>query len=214
MSVVFGQEVGGSLSVLMGIQYLVAVTIRAKRRQNKMVDTIQITRTDVIVVDTIGSDSYGNLNFTDKAGKEYKVGVKRLKYFENIIKPEMAVQLSYAMSTFGKEYIYKAELVSGKLPTPTSEAPQSQTSPVKKEMPQEVSKTAIAPQEKGMFIKELGEMIRSNTFKRETEIGKVGRAFYLAEMCRVLGFSGKTALVDILKDWGITSEDFKEPKAP
>ena len=171
----------------------------------------EITRSEIIVVDTIGSDSYGNLNFMNKEGKEYKVKQGRRKYFDDIIKPGLAVKLSFA-EYMKSEYVYKAELVSDKLPPPTSEATQSSSGAVEKKVPQELPKQAIAPQEKGLWIKELGEMIRTNTFKKETEIGKVGRAFYLAEMCRVLGFSAKTALVDILKDWGITSEDFKEPK--
>lgn len=77
-----------------------------------------IVRTQIIVVDVVGENSYGDLTFTDKEGTAYKIPVKRKQYFEKIIIPDMAVQLNYAMSSFNKEYIYSAVQVKGELPPP------------------------------------------------------------------------------------------------
>ena len=84
------------------------VTPNSTREQN-------ITREQIIVVNKVDKNSYGDLVFTDKENGEYKVSNKRIQYFEKIISPDTAVKLSYAMSSFGKEYIYKAEKVSDAL---------------------------------------------------------------------------------------------------
>ncbi len=170
----------------------------------------KITRRDIVVIDEVGENEYGALTWTDKAGKEYKVKQERRKYFDEIIKPNLAVELRFSEYK-GNEYVYSAKLVSDLMPPPPSEALEHKIEASKKETPSELLKQAIAPQEKGLWIKELGEMIRSNTFKKDTELGKVARAFYLAEMSRVLGFSSKTALIEILKDWGITAQDMDSP---
>ena len=72
-----------------------------------------ITKTQIIVVQEVGANTYGDLTFTDKAGGDYKVSVKRKQYFEKVIIPGMAVQLNYAMSSFGKEYIYYSNKYRG-----------------------------------------------------------------------------------------------------
>lgn len=75
---------------------------------------ISFTRQPIIIVDTVEKDTYGNLLFKDKSGNPYKIskGEKnRVKYFETVIVPNMGVQLNYAMSSFGKEYIYSATQV-------------------------------------------------------------------------------------------------------
>jgi hypothetical protein len=77
-----------------------------------------ITRNEIIVVDKVANNQYGDLTFTDKSGKSYKVSNKRVSYFKDVIVEGMAVQLNYAMSSFGKEYIYSAAQVKDNLPPP------------------------------------------------------------------------------------------------
>ena len=79
----------------------------------------EITREEEIVVARVYDNSYGDLLWTDKAGKEYKVSNKRVKYFEKIIQPNVAVKLYFALTTAGKEYVNKAERVDDLLPPPT-----------------------------------------------------------------------------------------------
>ncbi len=104
----------------------------------------KITRSDVIVIDTIGSNDYGDLTWVDKAGKEYKISTKRIKYFEKVILPNMAVKLTYA-EAYGKEYIHKAELVSEKMAERVSEALQPKIEASKPVVPQEVSRPKPMP---------------------------------------------------------------------
>ena len=77
----------------------------------------EITRKQIIVVNEVGTNTYGDLTFTDKDGGQYKIGTKRKPYFEKVIIPNMAVQLNYVMSSFGKEYIYNATQIKDELPT-------------------------------------------------------------------------------------------------
>ena len=79
-----------------------------------------ITRKQVIVVDTVAINTYGGLAFTDKEGGKYKIGKARIGHFEKIIQPDVAVQLIWADNPHktGTEYIYSAEPVTGKLPSP------------------------------------------------------------------------------------------------
>ena len=69
-----------------------------------------ITRTQIIVVGEVSKNSYGDLTFSDKEGKQYKISAKRISYFEKVIIPEMAIQLNFA-TAYNKEYIYSAVLV-------------------------------------------------------------------------------------------------------
>ncbi len=77
-----------------------------------------ITKTQIIVVNEVGTNIYGDLTFTDKAGGSYKVSNKRKSYFGKVILSGAAVQLNYAMSSFGKEYIYSAVQVKDQLSPP------------------------------------------------------------------------------------------------
>ena len=79
---------------------------------------VTITRTAIIVVDEVGTNTYGDLTFTDKAGAKYEVGNTRKRYFEKTIVPGAAVQLNYTSNPHkvNTEYIYNAELVKDKLP--------------------------------------------------------------------------------------------------
>ncbi len=74
----------------------------------------QITRKQVIVVDKTGQNTYGDLTFSDKEGKQYKISTKRKRHFDGIITPGNAVQLNYSVFK-DKEYIYSAESVAEKI---------------------------------------------------------------------------------------------------
>jgi len=76
---------------------------------------IKITREQITVVDKVDKNSYGDLVFTDKEGVKYKIGNKRIQYFEKAILPDTTIKLSFATSSFGKEYIYRADKVSDEL---------------------------------------------------------------------------------------------------
>ena len=70
----------------------------------------KITRKTIIVVDTIDTNQYGDLTWTDKEGKEYKVKSTRKQYFE-AIQPARAVEISWS-SFKGTEYPYSVVAVA------------------------------------------------------------------------------------------------------
>ncbi len=83
-----------------------------------------ITKSKTIKIAEVGSNSYGDMTFTDTEGAQYKITVKRKSYFEKVIEAGAVVKLNYAMSSFGKEYIYNAMIASdlkpeGEKTTPT-----------------------------------------------------------------------------------------------
>ena len=75
---------------------------------------VEITRKQIIVVGEVGTNSYGDLTWTDKEGKEYKVKSTRSEYFKDVIVPGQAVQLNFATYK-GHEYPYSAEAVMDKI---------------------------------------------------------------------------------------------------
>lgn len=76
-----------------------------------------ITRKQVIVVDTVESNDYGDMLFTDKEGNNYKISSKRVQYFEGVVVEGTGVELSYS-TAYNKEYIYSAVQVKDGLPPP------------------------------------------------------------------------------------------------
>lgn len=102
--------------------------------------------------------------------------------------------------------------ITGLVNQPAPETPQSQKKAVKKELPQEVLTQVIAPQERGMWYKELGELIRWQGLPKDNDFGKAVRVKYLAEMMRVLGTLDKNTIIECLKTWGITATDLQEKK--
>ncbi len=157
-----------------------------------------IIRTQVIVVGEVGTNTYGDLTFTDKEGGAYKIGAKRKQYFEKVIIPSSAVQLSYAMSSFGKEYIYTAISVATNLPLPTTPLPMTHpTAPAMTERPnkilskEELRQAHPSSSETGMWWNQLGEMLRAGDIDKTTVQGKAMRTAYYAEMIRVLGINVK-----------------------
>ena len=83
---------------------------------------VEITRHQDIVVASVQANSFGDLEFTDTEGGNYKIGAKRVSYFKDVLISDRAVRLNYVMSSFGKEYIYNAipaeQLVRAKEPVP------------------------------------------------------------------------------------------------
>ena len=77
---------------------------------------VEITRSEVIVVASIEYNNYGDMVITDKEGKTYKIGEKRVHFFKDTLAVDMASKLNFA-SAYNKEYIYNATPVEGELPT-------------------------------------------------------------------------------------------------
>ena len=142
-----------------------------------------IVRTENVVVNTVGSNTYGDMVFTDKSGKEYKISNKRLAYFK-MVQPTTAVTLSFALSPKGTEYVSKAVSMADQLPPPT----------VPYESPPDKKPTPAAPTirdnmewkadniEKAMWWKEIGEMIRAGLIKPDDPLYPL----YFVEMGKVL----------------------------
>ena len=138
----------------------------------------EIERTQIIVVDEVGQNTYGDLTFTDKEGNSYKVSTKRRKYFDDVVKPGTAVQLNYS-TAYNKEYIYSAVQVEGGLSESTT--PQPRPEGRIKEKSREVTQS-IAPQERGMWWKEVGENFRAGLFKKDEGNGALLWKAYVAQM--------------------------------
>ena len=79
---------------------------------------VEIIRKQIIEVGEIKGLTAGNFPkwvFTDKEGNEYKINPNRKDYFTDVIKPGVAVELSYSKFK-NNEYIYSATPVADKLP--------------------------------------------------------------------------------------------------
>ncbi len=165
-----------------------------------------IVRSQCIVVNEVGANSYGDLTFTDKENNQYKISVKRKQYFEKVILPNVAVQLNYAMSSFGKEYIYSAVQVKEGLPPPVT--PKVVTSSISKTEPKPQPKTEITGQTIGMTTKEVGDLIRA---KMLTEVFKEAapkvNAWYKSQMLHNMGIVVESPLVKIAKQQGAVEEE-------
>ena len=123
---------------------------------------VTITRKEIIVVDKVSSNEYGDLVFTSKDGKSFKVKEKRSQYFIDVILEGRAVELS--LSEYMKtEYVYSAKLVDLPKDAPEIAPATPQSTPVASK-PQT---GCIAPQEKGMWWKEVGECFRAGLFKKD-----------------------------------------------
>lgn len=160
---------------------------------------VTFTKQPVICVDTVSKNPYGDLEWTDKDGGKYKIPSKRAIHFEKTIVPDMWVQLSYAMSSFGKEYIYSAVQVKDKIgppvqlkPIPDSEIPHATPKP----SPQPPESARKPPEEdssltiRGRFWwAQLGDSIRVGDIDKTKPEGKLLRTIYYAEMFKVLGIN-------------------------
>lgn len=131
----------------------------------------------VIVIATTQQDQYGNLIVTDKAGNKIKIGEKRSQ-LHGLFQQGKAIRLHWEVYK-NKQYVADATLVEGELPEPTTPY---------------VTETKAAPQEIGMWWKEMGEMLRTAPpagIDPTTPAGKLMRSAYYTQMMSVLGIEIK-----------------------
>jgi len=127
-------------------------------------------------------DDYGNFRFTDKGGTEHKIGTKRENFDElcSLVEhnPGRAVKLTY--DTYkNRKYIVGIELLEI-------------TVDEKVITEQQKVKPAPAPQELGMWWKELGECIRSGAIDKDFPNSNVLiKGQYYKQMESVTGISMK-----------------------
>lgn len=155
----------------------------------------EIIRSESIVVSTVTTDKFGNLNFTDTANNTYRISSKRVLYFKDTIISGKQVELDYAMSSFGKEYIYSAREIKAeqKVVTPPAEKKVVDAEIKEDNLPRvgwpgetpmrrsTTIKEQPSGQEIGMWWKELGEMIRAGKAPEDMT------PYYWREMLEVLG---------------------------
>lgn len=114
---------------------------------------VTIVRKEIIVVDHVVPDSYGNLIVADKAGNEYRVNANH-NSLHPVFQPGAAVELGYG-NFMNKEYIHTAVQVKDNIPPPRKPEPVPH-------QPGEESLPTPAPQAVGMMTKEIGDNIRAN----------------------------------------------------
>ncbi len=151
------------------------------------------------IVDVTNQNDYGDLIVDSKGGMQYKISNKRAHLF-GIFKPGAEVVVGYA-SYMNKDYIAVAHLASQfpagntveeEFPPKTTVAESDKhVSPIFGGVSTNENKEAIQakvqPQERGMWWKELGEMLRAGEIDKTKPFGKALRTAYYAEMFRVLG---------------------------
>ena len=132
----------------------------------------------VIVVDHTETNEFGDLIVTDKSGATHKVKAKREELFPLFVAGR-AVKLGMAEY---KGFAYIASATSVELPE--AETPASITTPVAKP-----NKVEPAPQEIGMWYKEVGECWRVGKITEQTARGKLRIIAYLTRMDTVIGIT-------------------------
>jgi len=128
-----------------------------------MAREVEIIKQDIVVIHPDPqnmSEDESYLHFADQSGAMHRIKKNRTSAVELIKNnPGKAVSLNYG-SYMNKEYIHTVDLVGDKLP-PGVEPPKDMTPP--RGIPQ------IAPQEKGMWWKEVGENFRAGLFKKDDD---------------------------------------------
>src|SRR3990167_9230674 len=88
--------------------------IRLFNRQRRKIMDATITKKQIVIVNTVDKNSYGDIEFTytgeDGVLRKGKIGNKRVKHFEGILIPQRYVELSFS-EAYNKEYVYSAVLV-------------------------------------------------------------------------------------------------------
>ena len=136
----------------------------------------------IIVVGVTRKDEYGNLWVTPKGdGSEVKIASKRSQLHE-LFEQGKAVLLHWETYK-NRPYISDAKLVEGELPEPQ---PSDQLLPKDQEYIDKEVKGKPAPQELGMWWKELGKMLRAKDIDMTKPAGKAMRTAYYAQMLSVL----------------------------
>lgn len=138
----------------------------------------------VIVVGGTRLDEYDNLWVTPAGGgDEVKIAKKR-EALHPLFEQGKAVLLHWE-TYMDKAYVAKAEAVAGKLPPPTEPGMLKEHQEVIQKAVAE-TKPKPAPQELGMWWKELGEMLRAKDIDTTKPVGKQLRTVYYAQMLSVL----------------------------
>lgn len=145
-------------------------------------------KTDTIIV--AGQrriDEYGNLWVAPAGGgEEIKIAAKRSQ-LHPLFQQEQAIVLHWA--TYKNiPYVTDAELVEGKLPPPV-EPQVPDDYPGKEEIPPIVPPQVFAPQEIGLWYKEVGKLYRADLIKKDTPEGLALIAAYFLKMKQVLGIT-------------------------
>lgn len=123
---------------------------------------------EVILSGEYRLDDYGNFRFTDKGGNEHKIGTKRENFGDLCVivteNPDRAVTLTY--DTYkNRPYIVGIELVEGKIEVDPSKATEQQVPPETK--PSVAPKAQFAPQEIGLWFKEMGCRIGDGSIEKD-----------------------------------------------
>ena len=139
-----------------------------------------------IIVESVRLDDYGNLWVLDKNGDETKIAQKRSHLFP-IFQPERGVNLYWA-KYMDKLYVAEAQPLGDMISAPAEKPTLTTETPDQAEIDASVGKARqVAPQERGMFWKELGEMLRAGDIDKDSPHYKTLRKAYYAEMFSVLG---------------------------
>ncbi len=138
----------------------------------------------VIVVGTTELDEYGHLWVTPKGGGErVKIAKKRVG-LHPLFEQGVAVLLKW--ETYQNHpYVADAKLVAGELQPAQEPTILPKDEKIIEEARKEAVKKEPAPQELGMWWKEVGEMIRAEIIKREGPTAVYWKAYWL-QMSNVL----------------------------
>jgi len=159
-----------------------------------------VDETVIVVADT-RKDQYNNLFVTDAEGNEVKISEKRA-HLHPIFQKGKAVQLGWA-EYMNRPYVAEAQLVGDIVDFDLNKKPQPAATPDQAEID---SSYKPSPQEVGMCVKEIGELIRTHTLSEV--IGKENcPAIVCAYRTNVLKGAGMIDKVDISKYPAYKSED-------
>ncbi len=142
---------------------------------------------EVVISSENRYDDYGNFFFKDKGGKEHKIGTKRENFDElvNLVaeNPDRAVKFTFDEYK-GRSYIVGIELLE-------IQVDKEKITEQQKVMPAS-QQVKPAPQELGMWWKEMGECIRSGTIMKDFPQSYVKiKGQYYKQMEAVTGISMK-----------------------
>jgi hypothetical protein len=100
---------------------------------------METTKSLAVKVSDVKKDNWENLTFKGN-GTEYKISSKNVQYHPDI-QDGNSVVLHFAMSSFGKEYIHKSELMdASKIPNAPTQAPTQAPRPTKDSREQSIEK--------------------------------------------------------------------------
>ncbi|KKN78478.1 hypothetical protein LCGC14_0350100 [marine sediment metagenome] len=139
----------------------------------------KIERYEVIIPDTVANDGYGNIVVQRQGGQEVRVNKKHEPLhglFREAAETNRALKLGFAVY-LDKEYVHTAEFFDGE---PPGERQVEHITAREKPLP--------APQELGMWWKELGNRIGDGSIERDypTEAVKIKTQYY-RQMAKVTG---------------------------